>query len=223
MQRYWDGYRWAAQRVWNGAQWMDTPLGTPPPVIPLPLVPPPATAPTRRRHIGLWIAAAAFVAVAVVVAALAATSDGTKKGTGSVAAHTPRAAARVIPGASSSAAGAGNSIRAWEHTQNESGRTNAQILNTVERDIATIGNDFSSQADSTTVETDCAQLSQDLVQSQPTDSPDPSVNGNLKKAFDYLVSGSVDCGADDQAAATELNKAIDYLNTATGEIKSLGG
>ena len=202
VQRYWDGSGWNGQRVWDGAQWMDAA---------------PAPAPQRSNRRWWWLGDGLLAAI-VVGSIVAATAGGSHKSAG---ASDPGGRVGTAPVHAS--AGSARAIRAWETTDNESGRTNVQIINTVEKDVATIGNDYSSQADSTTVGTDCGQLSQDLVESAPTDSPDQTVNGNLSKAFEYLVSGSTDCGVDDQAASTELNKAIDFLNAATSEVKSLGG
>ena len=119
----------------------------------------------------------------------------------------------------------GNAMDDWAKSSvsalGSSGATNAQAINTVEKDISTIGKDYSANADSTTLDADCSQLTQDIL-GWPSDSPDATVNQNLKKAFDYLNSGSTDCGVDDQAASTELNKAVDYINAATSRIKSLG-
>ena len=213
VQRYWDGSGWTAQRVWNGAQWVATALGAPPPVVaPLAVSP-------KHRHRGLWIGGGAALAVVVVVVAVAVAAGGSHKG--SVAARTSSPAA-LNSSSDLSAAGSAN-WRAWENAEVHPGLTNVQNINTVEKDVAAIGKDYSSQADSTTLAVDCNQLSQDLVESTPTDSPDQTVSADLSKAFDYLASGSVDCGVDDQAASSELNKAIDYLNAATSKIKSLGG
>jgi Protein of unknown function (DUF2510) len=231
VQRYWDGSGWTAQRAWNGAQWVETAQGAPAPVVA------PLAVPPKHRHRGLWIGGGAALAVAVVgvVTAVALSAGGSHKGPGSVAAHTSSPAARVgtatqtTPVDSSSdpsSAGSANAMRAWENSLGEqtSGQTNAQAINAVEKDIVTIGKDYSSQADDTTLFTDCQQLDPGHDGGFiPTDSPDQTVNANLSKASDYLLSASVDCDVDDQAAATELNKVIDYLNTATSEIKSLGG
>ncbi|HTK17107.1 MAG TPA: hypothetical protein VL769_11990 [Acidimicrobiia bacterium] len=100
--------------------------------------------------------------------------------------------------------------------------TNAQVMHAVETALGAVGQDFADSADDTTLGADCDQLSQASLAFPQPDSPDATVNDNLKKASDYLISGSVDCNVDNQAASTELNKAIDYINTAVARIKSLG-
>jgi Protein of unknown function (DUF2510) len=212
VQRYWDGSAWTVQRVWDGARWAE-------PAQVAPAVAPPAVPPNQGQR-RLWIGAALGVTVVGVVVAVIASSGGSDKSPASVGAHT----FSPVTGASGAAppAGSANAIRAWENEvfSGAAGQTNAQAINGLEKDIATIGHDYSSQADDTTLRVDCERLAQDVI---PTDSPDATVNANLKKASDYIVSASVDCDVDDPAAATELNKAVDYLNTATSHIKSLGG
>jgi hypothetical protein len=123
----------------------------------------------------------------------------------------------------------GSSISAWENSISSSSGglanqvTNVQAVNVVEKDLSTIGQDFSTQADDTTLGADCEQLGRDVLAFPQPDSPDATVNDNFKKASDYLISGSTDCDVDNQSASTELNKAIDYMNTATARIKSLSG
>jgi len=122
----------------------------------------------------------------------------------------------------------GSSMSAWSSATSNGGTninqsTNVQAINAVEKDIGTIGQDFSNGADDTTLGADCDQLTQDSTAFPTPDSPDATVNDNLKKASDYLISGSTDCNVDNQSASTELNKAVDFINTAVGRIKSLGG
>jgi hypothetical protein len=105
---------------------------------------------------------------------------------------------------------------------NANQQTNVETVNAVEKDLSAVGQDFADSADDTTLGTDCDQLSQDGLAFPQPDSPDATVNDALKKASDYLTSGSVDCNVDNEAASTELNKAIDYINTAVARIKSLG-
>jgi hypothetical protein len=121
----------------------------------------------------------------------------------------------------------GSSVSTWLSSTSTGGGnakqdTNVQVMNAVEKDLSAVGQDFADSADDTTLGADCAQLSQDSLAFPQPDSPDATVNDNLKKASDYLISGSVDCNVDNEAASTELNKAIDYINTAVARIKSLG-
>jgi hypothetical protein len=204
VQRYWDGSAWTGQRIWDGAKWVD------------------AAAPLGQRISGRWWwLGGAMLAAIAVGSILAATVGGSHK-----------AAGASDPGGSvptttvHATAGSGQAMRAWEARKSTQfvlagGHSNAQAIIVAERDVAAIGKDYSDSADQTTLEHDCFQLRQDV--GIPDDSPNNTVNGNLSKASEYLVSGSTDCGADDQAASAELNKAIDYLNAAISEIKSLGG
>jgi hypothetical protein len=226
VQRYWDGSGWTAQRAWNGAQWVETAQGAPAPVVA------PLAVPPKHRHRGLWIGGGAALAVAVVgvVTAVALSAGGSHKGLARVHQLSPAAGVSTTAQptqpdsfpSDDSSAGTANPMQAWENTQNESGLTNLQIINAVEKDMATIGKDYSSQADDVMLGDDCDQLKEDLVLSALTDSPDPTVTANLNKAFEYLGSAS-GLFCDEQLAATDFNKGIDYLNTATSEIKSLGG
>ena len=216
VQRYWDGSWWTGQRSWNGTQWVETAQGGPEPMSP------PVAVPPKPRRRAWWIGGGAALAVVAVVVAVAVSSGDSSKGPGSVAARTSSPAA----GSHRPVAGSANAMRTWEETKSDrSELTNGQTINTLEKDIATLGQDYAGQADDTTMFQDCNQISPQGDGSFfiPTDSPDASVNANLSKASDYLVSASTDCNVDDQAAAVELNKVIDYLNAAAGQIKALGG
>jgi hypothetical protein len=223
VQRYWDGFGWTAQQTWNGAQWVDIAPGAPPPVVTQSTVPP-----TRRRQSGLWVGGVAALAVAGVVAAVVASSGSSHTGPGSAGARPAGPVGRIGTATHTGPvdAASANAMRAWEQAEGrDPGVSNQQAINNVEKAITTIGKDYSNQADDTTLRVDCDHLSGPEGDGSyiPTDSPDQTVNGNLNKASEYLVSASVDCDVDEEAAAGEFNKAIDYLNTATSEIKALGG